>query len=119
VPTEVRVVFNRIPELWARVDIGCREVLEHTVEAMEADAKSRLQPGSFGYKTGAARDSIKGVLTSQRTAELQGGGDTAPWFAYNEFGTRYRAAAPAIIPAFEKYKDDFGVKMGRLITDFK
>jgi hypothetical protein len=113
-----RVVFNRIPELMLHVKIGTKEVLEHTAEAMAEDAKSRLIPGQFGYDTGAARDSIEGVVTSQRTAELRGGGDKAPHFAYNEFGTRFRAAAPALVPAFEAHKDDFGVNMAKLITAF-
>lgn len=116
--TETRVVFNRIPELLRNVEVGTPIALKDAAEEMADDARSRLVPGQFGYDTGAARDSIEGVVTSARTAEVRGGGDSAPYFAYNEFGTRYRAAAPALVPAFEAHKDDFGIKMAKLVNGF-
>jgi HK97 gp10 family phage protein len=115
---ETKVIYNRIPELWRHVDVGVEEVLRETAKAVVEDAQSRLQPGQFGYDTGKARDSIRYIL-QKRQAQVVGGGDMAPWFPFNEFGTRYRAAAPALLPAFEKYADDFAVKMNRLVTGFR
>jgi HK97 gp10 family phage protein len=100
-----------------RVESGKRVALMKVVNAMAKDAQSRLHPGSFGYKTGKARASIKAVsIVAGHEAQLQGGGDTAPWFPYNEFGTRYRAAAPALVPAYEAHKDEFPKDMFDLIN---
>lgn len=115
-PTEIKVVYNHIPALMIRVEVGKQIALMKTVEAMAADARSRLHPGGFGYETGKARDSIKAVSIKRGTeAQLQGGGDEAPYFPYNEFGTRYRAAAPALVPAYEAHKDEFPEDMFKLI----
>jgi HK97 gp10 family phage protein len=114
--TEVKVVYNHIPELMFRVESGKQIAMMKVVEAMAKDARSRLQPGSFGYETGKARDSIKAVSIKRgKEAQLQGGGDTAPYFPYNEFGTRYRAPAPALVPGYEAHKDEFPEDMFRLI----
>lgn len=114
--TEMKVVYNHIPELMIRVTNGKQVAMMATVQAMAADARSRLRPGSFGYETGKARDSIKAVSIKRGTeAQLQGGGDAAPYFPYNEFGTRYRAPAPALVPGYEAHKDEFPDAMFRLI----
>jgi hypothetical protein len=115
--TEVRVIYNHIPALMMRVEGGKEIALMKVVKAMEVDAKSRLRPGSFGYDTGKARDSIRGVSIKRGTeAQLQGGGDEAPYFPYNEYGTRYRAAAPALVPAYEAHKDEFAHDMFHLLN---
>jgi len=114
-PTEIKVVYNHIPELMVRVTRGTPEVIKKVIDTMAEDAKSRLRPGSFGYETGKARDSIKGVMLNQYSGQLQGGGDTAPYFPYNEYGTRYRAPAPALVPGYEAHKDEFPEQMFRLI----
>jgi hypothetical protein len=113
--TEMEVVYNHIPEMMVRVTRGTPEVIKKVVDTMAEDAQSRLRPGSFGYETGHARDSIKGVMLNQYSGQLQGGGDTAPYFPYNEYGTRYRAPAPALVPAYEAHKDEFPEQMFRLI----
>lgn len=113
--TEVKVVYNRIGAYGAYVSVSTAKLLHTSVQEMEADAKSRLQPGYFGYDTGKARDSIHGLVTSQRTAELVGGGPEAPWFAYNEFGTIHREAAPALMPAWEDGSHKFLLKLAQIM----
>lgn len=116
-PTEVKVIYNHIPALMIRVEAGKRTALMKVVQTMAKDAQARLHPGSFGYKTGKARASIKAVsIKAGYEAQLQGGGDEAPYFPYNEFGTRYRAAAPALVPAYEAHKDEFPEDMFKLIN---
>jgi HK97 gp10 family phage protein len=115
---EIRVVENRIPELLIHVRVRKKYMLEDTAKELEDDAKSRLSPGHFGYETGKARESIKGDVHGDE-AILQGGGDEAPYFPYNEFGTRYRAAAPALVPAYLAHKNKFIQTTAELVAGFK
>jgi HK97 gp10 family phage protein len=118
--SEVIVVWNRLPELLFKVKVGTPAVATKMAATLEGDAKSRLQPGHFGYETGAARDSIEGQARGRWKNEvwLWGGGDKAPYFPYNEFGTRHRAAAPSILPAFEAHKDEFTDDIADLVAGF-
>jgi HK97 gp10 family phage protein len=116
--SHVEIVENQIPALVLAVEAGSKRAATKVAASMEKDAKSRLQPGSFGYDTGAARDSIQGRADG-KTVELSGGGDAAPYFPYNEFGTRHRAAAPALVPAFEKGKREFTSDIGHVVSRFR
>ena len=108
--TEMVVVMDRSLEMIVRMRETSDATLHKVAKDMEDDAKSRLHPGSFGYETGKARDSIHGTVEDDSVV-LSGGGDEAPYFPYNEFGTRHRAAAPALQPAFEKHKGDYETEM--------
>jgi HK97 gp10 family phage protein len=117
---EVEVVYNRIPELLLRVKVGTPAEAHKMAKVLQDDAQSRLQPGSFGYDTGHARDSIEGQVRGRWENEvwLWGGGDLAPYFVYNEYGTRHRAAAPSLTPAFEAHKDEWSKNIGDLVQGF-
>jgi HK97 gp10 family phage protein len=111
--------FNRWPEVFADIDDKVNKLVRVTAFKAEAIAKplARVDTGdmrnelyvrtedSSDRTVSASGDSFPEVAaTPHNEAWLVGGsGHTV----YNEFGTRYMAAQPMIVPAIEQIRQPF------------
>lgn len=76
-----------------------RAAVEKTVFAVETGAKIRAR-----VDTGAMRAGLQGEMTGEHEGRVVG---LASHTIYNEFGTRYMAAQPMLIPAAEQARRSF------------
>lgn len=98
------VVFNRIPELMARVEAVSRAAPKRVADRIATDARSRAP-----VDTGALRSSIESVsVEAGKSAEVQVG---VEYGAYVEYGTYKMAAQPYLSPAFEAHAKELGLEI--------
>jgi hypothetical protein len=67
---EIRIVFNRFPELAAKMPGIVSEIVEKTAMVVVEGAQEELYEG-HGVDTGALRASIKPTMTSALSAEVE------------------------------------------------
>ncbi len=93
----VSVVFtSRMPEIAARLPEAVAALVLEAAEAIVVLAK-----GLAPVRTGALRDSIAAELTGALTATV---GTPITYAIYQEFGTRFMAAHPFLIPATDQVR---------------
>jgi len=116
------VIFNsNIQALRARLHDQAVEVVSSTAFAIEGEAKLHVPrdparpPKDLTAKvTGNLRNSI------QRAMDGPGGlkwrvNVGAPYGPFQEFGTRFIPARPYLVPAVEKYRQQFIEKLGAIL----
>lgn len=89
------VVFNRIPEVAAEVEVRARATVARAAEQAAADAKQRAP-----VATGFLRDSISAQVDGKDADVIA----AAEYAAYVEYGTYKAAAKPFFTSAVEGSK---------------
>jgi phage protein, HK97 gp10 family len=105
------VVWNRIPQLIAAVEVNSRMAVKKYADKVVSDAKARAP-----VRTGYLRSSIHAVsLEAGKSAEVQ---VDAPYGAYVEYGTYKMAAQPYLGPAVAANEKAFFDACGRGAVKF-
>jgi len=90
------VIVNRFPEIAGRLPEALAALVNAAAEEIALLAKV-LAP----FRTGALRDSIAVELTGALTATV---GTPITYAIYQEFGTRFMAAHPYLVPATDQVR---------------
>jgi hypothetical protein len=104
----VRVVFDRFPEIIAKLEVGGDQAVQATAEAIASQARS-----SAPHLTGALASSIgvvsEGASHAAVTADIR-------YAAYVEYGTaKHGAAQPYLTPAAHNEEPNFMARMQGLV----
>lgn len=96
------VIYNRIPELMARIESVSRTAPKAVADKVAVSARA-LAPVDTGY----LRSSIRSVSVERaKSAEVV---VDAPYAAYVEYGTYKMAAQPYLTPAFEAHAQELAL----------
>lgn len=105
------VLKSRFPEITTSLPLKARAAIQAGTERIAADARHRAPVSHdvhHGYQPGSLRDSIEARSGSAEAGVVSGTevyGIFAAWYyRFPEFGTRYFAAEPFIVPAAESGK---------------
>lgn len=91
-PFEVRVVFNRLPDVAAQMKSDGEALVQKTADDIVTDAQDRAP-----VRTGALRDGIHRTGSGMQ-AKVE---SAAPYSTYVEYGTSRMGAQPFFWPALE------------------
>lgn len=98
------VVFNRIPEVIARVEATSRSAPKRVADVILRDAQARAP-----VRTGELRASGESVsIESGKSAEVR---FNALYAGFVEYGTYKMSARPYLTPAFEAHKHELGIDL--------
>lgn len=103
---DMRIVFNKFPDLISKSPAKAKELVEKAAFELEARAKIEVP-----VDTGNLRNSIR---TTFENGGMTGVVSTnVEYAAYVEYGTRFMAAKPYFTPATEQVRASFE----RAVTD--
>lgn len=98
------IVFDRIPEVIARVEAVSRAAPKRVADRIAADARDRAP-----VDTGFLRSTIESVsIADGKIAEIFVG---ASYSGFVEYGTYKMAARPFLTPAFEARAKELGLEI--------
>jgi HK97 gp10 family phage protein len=99
----IEIVYDKFPQLAARLPKAVREIVQETILGIESTAKIRCP-----VDTGALRASIQSEMTGDTSGVV---GTNIEYAPFVEFGTSKMAAQPYMTPAAEGERRHYMKKM--------